>query len=579
MSRFPYQKSLKSFFRVFRNMINKLINKNLTELRKTSSKVTNIEPQINSVTTKSKNPSPEIVQERTEKDQIASESLYISSSGGEINVKYPPAPMVGAKGDGVTDDTAAITNIQQGAMSLGVNSLYFPNGTYCLSDTLTIDISKIRWEGSKVSIKYIGIEDIPIIKLISRGNLSPYSQRTKAFSGFNIYGKGKEKNTGIHLEGTDSNNAVAHIALDANIHDVKYGVVFFSYTYLVEYTGDAWNCNTCIYMPNGGIDYGENIRLTGAYYNSDLAFRNDNNGGEFFVQASIDYNKRVAVINNGGKIFLKNSHIEFTTNSSVPIELHGDGAVFEMTGGAFITGGTTRPDYMVYCDAGNNGGAWFQNVFMGNLYTNTDFFANIAKGIVKIDNLSAKTVPFLPRFVSNRSNKLIDGGFEKTSVVDEIFISSDTKPITNPLIGNNLSLIIDNTQFRSGLRSLKATKIFGIGSVSHFCFSVPVSVYTKLNFKLYYKKPGTGTGTVYLTPAFAKIIYDANGVAKIKNIQYQGSGTALVFTTSAVDWTLIQSDVITVTTPSWASHYLVEVNMDWFIADSLFFDDIFIGEI
>ncbi|PER73379.1 glycosyl hydrolase family 28-related protein [Priestia megaterium] len=579
MPKFPYQRVLKSLFKGFQNMINKLVRENVTELRESSNRVSNTQRQGNTVTTNSENSNPEIVQVLTDKAPIQTKSLYAVSSGGEINVKYPPVPMVGAKGDGVTDDTAAIINVQQGAISLGANSLYFPNGTYCVSNTLTIDISKIRWEGSKVSIKYIGTEDVPIIKMISRGNVSPYSRRTKAFSGFNIYGKGKEKNTGIHLEGTDSNNAVAHITLDANIHDVKYGVVFFSYTYLVEYTGDAWNCNTCIYMPSGGVDYGENIKLTGAYYNSDLAFRNDTNGGEFFVQASIDYNTRVAVINNGGKIFLKNSHIEFTANSSIPIELRGDGAVFEMTGSSFTTGGTTRPDYMVYCDTGNNGGAWFQNVFMGNLYTNTDFFANIVKGIVKIDNPSCETVPFLPRFVSSGSNKLIDGGFEKTSVVDEIFISSDTKPITDPLIGNNLSLVIDTTQFRSGLRSLKATKIFGAGSRCNFCFSVPVSAYKKLNFKLYCKKPGTGRGTVYITPAFAKIIYDANGVAKIKNIKYQGSGTALAFTASAVDWTLIQSDVITVTTPSWASHYLIEVNMDWFRADSLFFDDIFIGEI
>ncbi|WP_186806729.1 hypothetical protein [Priestia megaterium] len=561
----------------FSNVIDKLLS--IKNFKKIYSRVTSSQQQVNIISNNSQKHYLEIAQEQIDENQITAKSLYVTSIKEEINVKYPPSPMVGAKGDGVTDDTAAIINIQKSAISLGVNNLYFPNGTYCVSDTITIDISKIRWEGSKVSIKYIGVEDVPIIKMISHGNISPYSQRTKAFSGFNIYGKGKEKNTGIHLEGTDSNNAVAHIALDANIHDVKYGVVFFSYTYLVEYTGDAWNCNTCIYMPNGGVDYGENIKLTGAYYNSDLAFGNDNNGGEFFVQASVDYNSRVAVINNGGKIFLKNSHIEFTTNSSIPIELHGDGAVFEMTGGTFITGGTTRPDYIVYCDAGNNGGAWFQNVFMGNLYTNTDFFANIVKGIVRIDNPSANTVPFIPRFVSNRSNKLIDGGFEKISVVDEIFISSDTKPIIDPLIGNNLSLVTDSTQFRSGFRSLKVTKFFGYGSNSHFCFSVPVSVYKKLNFKLYYKKTGTETGTVYVTPAFAKLIYDVNGVARIKNMIYQGSGTMLSFTTTAVDWTLIQSDVITVTTPSWASHYLIEVNMDWFKEGSLFFDDIFIGEI
>jgi hypothetical protein len=47
-----------------------------------------------------------------------------------INVMYPPAPVVATKGDGVTDDTAAINSIINSVTS---GTIYFPPGTYLLS--------------------------------------------------------------------------------------------------------------------------------------------------------------------------------------------------------------------------------------------------------------------------------------------------------------------------------------------------------------------------------------------------------------------------------------------------------------
>lgn len=498
-----------------------------------------------------------------------------------INVLFPPAPLMPAKGDGTTDDQPAIMAIQQYAINNGISSLFFPKPTarYATMDTLTIDIGKIKWIGERTKIKYIGSNDVPIVKMTTSGNGNPYQQRGDILAGFEIYGTGKTKNTGIHFEGPDANNSIAHIKVDANVHDVKTGVKFFSNTYLVEFSGDAWNCGTCALIPSGGSNYGENIKLTGAYYNSDLAFQVDIAGGEFFAKgASVDYNSKIAVMNNGGKVFLDTSHVEFTLNTNTQIELNGEGATFSMKQGTFVGGGIAKSDYIVYCNAGNNGGAFFDNVYMGTLLTNTDRFANIVKGVVEIQSPIFNNVPNMPRITSDKHNKLIDGSFEKTSIVDEIFISSDTATIANPLTGTNINLAIDATQFRTGAKSLKVTKV-GASGAAKFCIAIPTSQYKKLNFKLCYKKPNAETGTIYITPAFAKIIYDSNGVAKIKNTQYQGSGTTVTFTSSAVDWTIVQSDSVTVTAPAWASHYLVEVNMDSFTAGSIFFDDVFMGEI
>lgn len=476
------------------------------------------------------------------------------------------------------DDVAALRQAQTAAISLGASELKFPKGTYCISDTIVLDHSKVKWVGSKAKIKFVGSADVPIISVTASGNANPYTQKDVALAGFEIYGTGKTRNTGIHFEGPNTSNTVSAIDIYANVHDVKYGMVFYSNAYLIKCYVDTWNCAIGAYLKNGGTNYGENIQLLGSLYNNDLAMQNDIPGGEFFCRgASIDFNTKLAVLNNGGKIHLDTCHVEYTSNASIPIELRGDGAVFNVSGGTFVAGGSTLPDYIIYCDAGNNGGASFDKVVMGTLNTNTDKFANVIKGIVKVDPF-LNSVPNMPRITSDKHNKLVDGGFEKTTIVDEIFISSDTGTITNPLTGTNISLATDTAQFRSGVRSLKATKTAGSGLPSKFCIAVPTSHYKKLNFRLYYKKPGTGAGTLAVVPAFAKIVYDSNGVGKLKNIQYQGSGTSATLTSAAVDWALVQSDATTVTAPAWASHYLVEISMDWVTADSIFFDDIFLGE-
>ncbi|AIW03487.1 hypothetical protein CPT_Moonbeam89 [Bacillus phage Moonbeam] len=477
------------------------------------------------------------------------------------------------------DDLPAIRAAQTALINSNVLELKFPSGTYCVSDTATLDIAKLKWKGTKAKIKFVGTSDVPILSLTTTGNTNPYKQRDTVLEGFEVFGRGKTQNTGIHFEGPNANNSVAHIIVDANIHDVKYGVKFFSNTYLVEYRGDAWNCGTCAYIPGGGVNYGENIQLKGGYYNSDLAFQIDIPGGEFFVMgASVDYNQKVAVMNNGGKVVLQPAHVEMTLTTSTQIELNGEGSSFSMVGGTFVGGGTAKSDYIVYCNAGNNGGAWFDNVYMGTLITNTDYFADVVKGVVKIDNPILNNVPNMPRFVSAKSNKLIDGGFEKASIVDEIFISSDSAAITNPLTGTKLSLSLDTTQFKTGAKSLKVTKTGGSGEASKFCIAIPVGYAKKVNYRLFYKKPGAGTGTISFVPAFAKISYNDAGVATIRNMQYQGSGTSVTFTSAAVDWTGVQTDATTVTSPAWASHYLVEVSLDWFTADSIYIDDMIFTE-
>ena len=62
-----------------------------------------------------------------------------------INVKYPPAPLVGAKGDGLTDDSTVIQNIINSVTGDGT-TIYFPKGDY-LFNNVSVLKSGIRIVG------------------------------------------------------------------------------------------------------------------------------------------------------------------------------------------------------------------------------------------------------------------------------------------------------------------------------------------------------------------------------------------------------------------------------------------------
>ena len=72
-------------------------------------------------------------------------SVLFPSDAGLLNVKT----VFGAKGDGVTDDTQAIRNAIRSYYSRSVNYgfLYFPDGTYLVSDTLDWKDSNGAWHG------------------------------------------------------------------------------------------------------------------------------------------------------------------------------------------------------------------------------------------------------------------------------------------------------------------------------------------------------------------------------------------------------------------------------------------------
>lgn len=66
--------------------------------------------------------------------QLAQKATLDELNERGINVKYPPAPLVGAKGDGKTDDSFIIQNI----LNSGAKEILFPIGVYLISNTISV---------------------------------------------------------------------------------------------------------------------------------------------------------------------------------------------------------------------------------------------------------------------------------------------------------------------------------------------------------------------------------------------------------------------------------------------------------
>lgn len=111
-----------------------------------------------------------------------------------INIKYPPAPLIGAKGDGVTDDTLAIQNI----LNTKPNYIYIPKGEYMCSNLILKDSIKIEGEGKSISI----LKRIPSINIKD--------------SKYDLYNSSIISN---HIKGTENqynNVSIKNITIDGN---------------------------------------------------------------------------------------------------------------------------------------------------------------------------------------------------------------------------------------------------------------------------------------------------------------------------------------------------------------------------
>lgn len=485
------------------------------------------------------------------------------------------------KVNGTNDDAAAFQSLSDYIVSTGKRAtIKLPSGVMKINSGITINVSYVSVVGDGTLIEASSLSSGSAITLT--GTIAPpYRQALNNFSKCGLVGPGKETSvTGLAFD--------TPVGSGAGASHTNYGKMFISDFGTGLYLGnncyannfrsvDIYNCAVCIDGPSGVANSGERHSFEGCmFFNSNLAVRFANsNGSLVFANCSFDYNIKQFELSGASKTFLTNCHVEANNYALPPITLTGDGCTFVMKGGWFlITGSIPHTcSSIVNCNSSGNGGAEFDSVFMHNLLTSTGYFAE-GTGSVEVRYFGNATTSN-PKLLSANKNLLASGSLESTIFpADNIFINTDTAAITSRVTGTNIQLTRDTSVFRTGTASLKAHKVGGSGSNALFIIAVPIGLRSKPNHRLYYKKPGTETGTMFISCGFATLDILSSGIPKILNNMTRSSQT-VTFTSSAVDWTVQASGDPVVTVPSWATHYYISVNISNFVGPGdVYFDDI-----
>jgi len=458
--------------------------------------------------------------------------------------------------------------------------IIFPNGTYKLNNALTINVTYMAVDFNNSTLDFTGIASGYALNIVGQVGASPYGNGKVAICNGVLQGPGHSSALyGIRFFNANpaSEAGPSHISLSNIVtRDFVVGHTFSSNSYVINlFNCDVLGCATGLTQAATGTNFGERISYFGStiFNNTVTAVDMNNPNGAFvFSQCSFDYNARQFYI-NGGRVNLTNCHIEADTYAAEPIYINSaNGGTFVMQGGWMVcTGSNSVSIVSVNTTANQGGGASFRDVSMNNLGSAT-YFAT-GTGRCTVSNTFSYDTRQNPLLLSAVGNLLTDGGFEGTIVADA-FISGDTASITSRVTGTNIALSNSSSYARTGTKSLKVAKAGASGTVCQFVILGALQDKSSAaNRKLYYKKPGTETGTVFVSYGYANIQSSATtGVPFI--YKAVGSGTiTITFTATAVDWTVLQSGEPITVAPPWATHSVVIVNMDGFTAGDLYFDD------
>ena len=494
---------------------------------------------------------------------------------------------------------AQIADVQSNAATIDVSStiqsalnafvaagqfvdIIFPNGTYKLNSALTINVTYMAVDFNNSTLNFTSMASGYAVNIVGQVGASPYVNGKVAICNGLLLGPGASSAVyGIRFYNSSAptETGPSHISL-ININTLSFAVghTISGDAYCIDFFNcDIGSCGTATTQAVTGSNFGERI----AYFGSTLfnctvtAIDMQNPNGEFvFSQCSFDYNVRHFYI-NGGRVNLINCHVEAATYAAEPIYINSaNGGTFVMHGGWMLcTGSNTVSIVSVNTTANQGGGASFRDVNMNNL-GNAAYFAT-GTGRCTVSNTFSYDTRQNPLLLSVVGNLLTDGGFEGTVVADA-FISADTSAITSRVTGANIALTNSSTYARTGTQSLKVAKTYGGGSACSFVILAALQDKSSAsNKKLYYTKPGTETGIVYVSYGYANIQSSATTGVPFVYESYFPSVNTLTFTSAAVGWTALNSGEPIVVAPPWATHSIIEINMLSFVGPgNIYFDDV-----
>jgi hypothetical protein len=294
-----------------------------------------------------------------------------------------------------------------------------------------------------------------------------------------------------------------------------------------------------------------------------------------FQSCSFDYNtKQIDVYQS--RVFLTNCHIEGSDYAEAPFKLDSD-AYLDIDGSwILMTDGLPHDvPYMVNLIS-ENSACRIANCFVNNAKTASDYWAT-GLGQLILENIHSYGITQNPFLLAKHQNLLVDGGFEQTTIKDNIFITEDTNTITNRFTGSNISLSTSTTVKRTGTRSLKANKTFGPFSGCAFVIAVPITVpQAMLNASIWFNKPGTGSGSFTIETGWAILSLNGNAVPILANEQLRGS-LPFNLTNNPSGWIRFTDGEPFRRSPVWATHYFIRCYMTVWDSggnQAIYFDDV-----
>jgi hypothetical protein len=235
-----------------------------------------------------------------------------------------------------------------------------------------------------------------------------------------------------------------------------------------------------------------------------------------------------------------------------------------LNGGRITNPGTgTNPDFIFKAEAravsSEDLAILINDVQTANLETSSGFMASADDGSIVFKNRMFDGLDTSPNLMGPQFNVLADGGFEETTVIDTVV----------PLEGStNITIVTGVTNPRTGSRSLEATHT---GNPCKLVIAVPIHLSQTFKYEFFAAvTAGTVSGIVSK--------YVLGEVNAAGNFDVKRSQTAVSHGSfSATSYTLIASNNQNHRAPSWATHAIIEFNMDTFGGNTLFIDDIIVN--
>ena len=471
------------------------------------------------------------------------------------------------------------------------------NGKIVLTSNITLgstyehDYYYASFDGNGYLIDASAITSGTAFRITNTNNESEAHSRQdqRYVANFRLKGNGKTGSVvGLLLQGNSTNAGASHLTLkNINIHEFGVGLREYSYAWEVDcFKVDIRTCTIGLEIPSGGTYYGARLSYYGGVIaGCTTAVKNHYGAAAIhFFGTAFDWCAKLADL-HGGKLYLNDCHMETigagASGATEAIKVDGYGGVFVMLGGWYVGGGQSGNTQYLVNVVLNTNIAIFRDVMLYDVVPSSGYLATGEGNVILEPTIATiDTSSYGLKWNSYTKGDLADGSFETAAggqFLDDWYVMNGGT-YSSRWSRANLALSVSNEQARTGTWSLKANKTASGPATFETILPVPRKA-AMAAWQFWYRKPGTGTGTMSVTAHWVKLAgYDTNGIPIWGRSQQIGNQD-ITFTSAAVPWTQSSNTYFKMwgdaKAPEWATHFVLRFNLDNLTSgQAYYFDDL-----